>query len=192
METTQNYRSVVMIFQINAATLPALINTKARGSKTRDFSLDVSTKNESRLLRRNPEPNAFFIEVPESMLNHFFDLRSRDILPYNLADGSLQHFIAAATDAGDGRLYFVVRSYPDALSWFLVRIENANSANHRAEATRQENRRDVAIGARGRAADNLGSWGGAERHRGVFRRTLGEFVHQNHYLAWIMWLLWGQ
>src|SRR5687767_8384126 len=110
------------------------------------------------------------------MLNHLFDLRSRDTVPYNLADGSLQHFIAAGADAGDSRLYFAVRNDADALSRSLVGIKNANSANHRSEAARQGNCRDVAIGASRRAADNPGSWRGTERHRGVFRLTLGEFV----------------
>ena len=31
------------------------------------------------------------------MLSHLFDLRGRDVLAYNLADGGLQHFIAAGT-----------------------------------------------------------------------------------------------
>lgn len=44
--------------------LPVLTNTRARGSKTRDFSLDISTDNESRLLRHNSDTNTFFIEVP--------------------------------------------------------------------------------------------------------------------------------
>jgi len=99
------------------------------------------------------------------------------------------YFVAARTDAADGRLHFAVRNYSDALSWFLVGIENANAANHRAESAGQRNRRDVAIGAGGRAADNRGSWRGTKRHRGVLSLTLRNLVHQYHNLARIMRLL---
>lgn len=69
-ETQQYVKSAIAFLSarpvpiLKPLLLPALINTKARGTKTRDFSITVSTDNESRLLRYNPEPKSIFIEVP--------------------------------------------------------------------------------------------------------------------------------
>jgi soluble lytic murein transglycosylase-like protein len=69
-ETQQYVKSAIALFSerpartLKRTLLPVLTNTKARSSKTRDFSLDVSTDNESRLLRHNPDPSAFFIQIP--------------------------------------------------------------------------------------------------------------------------------
>lgn len=69
-ETLAYVKSAIALFSGHTAQIPkplllrVLANTKARRLSIRDFSLDVSTDNESLLLRHDPEPNAFFIEVP--------------------------------------------------------------------------------------------------------------------------------
>jgi hypothetical protein len=47
-----------------AASMPLLTNTKVRSSKTRDFSLEVSTDTDALRFRATSNPNSSFIEVP--------------------------------------------------------------------------------------------------------------------------------
>jgi len=69
-ETQEYVSSAIALFSqrpaqvLKSALSPALMGTKARGSTTRDFSLNVSTDNEAQRLRHNSDTNAFFIEVP--------------------------------------------------------------------------------------------------------------------------------
>lgn len=69
-ETQEYVKSAIALFSEHPAQilkpplLPVLTKIKARGSTTRDFSLDVSTDNEAQRLRQNSYMSAFFIEVP--------------------------------------------------------------------------------------------------------------------------------
>jgi hypothetical protein len=68
-ETKQYVNSIIGPFmqrsQVpNAALMPLLTNTKVRTSKTRNFSLDVSTDTDALRFRATSNPNSSFIEVP--------------------------------------------------------------------------------------------------------------------------------
>jgi hypothetical protein len=68
-ETKQYVNSIIGLFMQRsliqkASVIPPLTNTKARTSKTRDFSLDVSTHPDALRLRATSNPNSSFIEVP--------------------------------------------------------------------------------------------------------------------------------
>jgi len=69
IETHKYVNSIIGVFMQRsqvpkAAFMPALPDTKARTSKTRDFRRDVPTDTDARRLRATSNPNSSFIEVP--------------------------------------------------------------------------------------------------------------------------------
>jgi soluble lytic murein transglycosylase-like protein len=68
-ETRQYVKSIMGLFRQHsqipkAAFMPILTDTKARTSKTRDFTLDVPTDTYALRLHATSNPNSSFIEVP--------------------------------------------------------------------------------------------------------------------------------
>jgi soluble lytic murein transglycosylase-like protein len=68
-ETKQYVNSIIGLFMQRSqvpkdAFMPPLTNTKVRTSKTRNFSLDVSTDTDPLRSRATSNPNSSFIEVP--------------------------------------------------------------------------------------------------------------------------------
>src|SRR5215469_5004090 len=70
-------------------------------------------------------------------IGHVLDLFARNLLTNNLPHGFLQYFVPSSTGPLKGWVHLNIRNNANALGGSFVRVENADTADHRAQATRQ-------------------------------------------------------
>src|SRR5580692_3139940 len=106
----------------------------------------------------------------------------------NLPHRGFQQFVSAIADAGDSGFHFDVGNDANPLGGLLIGIEDADTADHGAQASGQGKFRNVAIGA-GSGAAYDGRMRRSKGHAGVLGAALRDFVDQDHNLAGVVRLV---
>jgi hypothetical protein len=94
--------------------------------------------------------------------------------------GFFEHFVTACGSAGDRRGHTHIRDNANALGGTTIRVENASVCECHPEIARENNLRNIPVGASCIASDDQNSCGAPQRHGCVFDIALCEFVYQNN------------